>query len=120
LKYEDCLDVDLCRVNFVEAINDSTYYLNALAAVEKNFQDRIAQRRIDEAVGVEPPTTTSSKNYIYQNIIPALLPALEVVARDRPDDPLELMAFYMLRHKMQYNNEITVVQPTDQIPVETA
>eukprot|EP00397_Hematodinium_sp_SG-2012_P026086 GEMP01027298.1.p1 GENE.GEMP01027298.1~~GEMP01027298.1.p1 ORF type:complete len:486 (+),score=119.64 GEMP01027298.1:58-1515(+) len=123
IPYEDSIGVNIFRVNFVQAIIDPDYYITALAELENNFQARIERFRLVEldvarharrgsaTAMQEGGAPVSSKLFINSNIIPALLPALEICARDRPDDPLEFIAFYMLRHKFQYNKAITVVDP---------
>jgi len=63
----------------------------------------------------------SAKAYIYHNIIPALAPALEIAVRDRPPDPLEFIAFYMLRHSSQYQKTVKIVpQNITATPTATA
>jgi protein dpy-30 len=50
--------------------------------------------------------TLPPKDYLYRTIIPALVPALEACQRDRPADPIEFIAFYMLRHPKQYSKAL--------------
>lgn len=101
------------RVNFVQAAQDPEYFVKAVEACESQFtQKMVDSRRAGEAPaeaamaeelgeGRLPP-----KEYLYRNVLPALLPALEACQRDRPADPIEFIAFYMLRHSKQYSKTL--------------
>ncbi|CDJ40969.1 Dpy-30 motif containing protein, putative [Eimeria tenella] len=43
-------------------------------------------------------------DYLMETVVPVLYPALEVVARERPDDPLAAVAFYLLRNSSGYSS----------------
>merc|ERR1719428_399600 len=43
------------------------------------------------------------KEYLYRTVLPALLPGLQVITRDRPPDPVLWLALYLLRHPKQYS-----------------
>lgn len=132
LDYDSVIDHDVFRINFVRAITEPTYFIDALPQLERNFKGRITRWR-EEALrkqlemGARPErdpyedeAEISAKAYIYQNIIPALAPALEICTRDRPPDPLEFIAFYMLRHKTQYSKSLKIIQPETATTATTA
>eukprot|EP00448_Togula_jolla_P005614 CAMPEP_0170597166 /NCGR_PEP_ID=MMETSP0224-20130122/15559_1 /TAXON_ID=285029 /ORGANISM="Togula jolla, Strain CCCM 725" /LENGTH=539 /DNA_ID=CAMNT_0010921613 /DNA_START=19 /DNA_END=1638 /DNA_ORIENTATION=+ len=107
LPLEDVSGPFLHRVNFVEAITDPEYFVNALSSCELKFSQKLLEGRrpaVAAASKVSPEVlrTLPPKEYLYRSVIPALLPALEACQRDRPADPIEFIAFYMLRHKGEY------------------
>ncbi|CDJ65160.1 Dpy-30 motif containing protein, putative [Eimeria necatrix] len=46
-------------------------------------------------------------DYLMETVVPVLYPALEIVARERPDDPLAAIAFYLLRNSSGYSSTAT-------------
>mmetsp|Transcript_67835 Transcript_67835/g.196221 ORF Transcript_67835/g.196221 Transcript_67835/m.196221 type:complete len:554 (-) Transcript_67835:193-1854(-) len=103
----------LHKVDLFRAIMDVDYFVRAVEDCELRFSQRIlASRRpppalatgsaAEEDGGEEPPP----KEYLYRHVLPALLPALEVCQRDRPADPIEYIALYMLRHSKQYSKTL--------------
>ncbi|CDJ36099.1 Dpy-30 motif containing protein, putative [Eimeria mitis] len=48
--------------------------------------------------------------YLMETVVPVLYPALEAVLRDRPDEPLAYLAFYLLRHSTGYSRTATTLQ----------
>lgn len=101
------------RVNLYQAIVDNDYFIKALESCElKMSQGIVESRRVE---GIKAATEESAqdlkaldpKEYLYRTVIPALLPALEACQRDRPADPIEYIAFYMLRHPKQYTKTLT-------------
>jgi len=121
IDYDSVIDHELFRVNFVRAITELNYFIDVLPGLEKRFKQRVIRWREEELqrqleMSIRPPLIDgeemSAKQYIYTNIIPALAPALEICTRDRPPDPLEFLAFYMLRHKTQYSKSLTILPGT--------
>mmetsp|Transcript_66075 Transcript_66075/g.166608 ORF Transcript_66075/g.166608 Transcript_66075/m.166608 type:complete len:552 (+) Transcript_66075:68-1723(+) len=105
------------RVDFFQASTDTDYFTQALEACERNFSQKILEARKAPGPGGEDAAQDASgagssadklphKEYLYRNVIPALLPALEACQRDRPADPIEFIAFYMLRHSKQYSKTL--------------
>lgn len=116
IPYSEAQDVFFHRVDLFQATTDTDYFVKAVEACELKMSKRIVEsRRVAElelqaqqehlsAVAATAPLPP--KEYLYRNIIPALLPALEACQRDRPADPLEFIAFYMLRHSQQYSKTL--------------
>lgn len=48
--------------------------------------------------------------YLMKTVVPVLYPALQVVLRDRPEDPLASIAFYLLRHATGYSRTLRPLQ----------
>jgi len=117
IPFAEAEDIFIHRVDLFQATTDVDYFLNATQACETNFSKRILELR--RVAGVEQSKVAEAsknsaaaaaempaKEWLYRNIIPALLPALEACQRDRPEDPLEFLAFYMLRHSKQYSKTL--------------
>lgn len=104
------------RVDFFQAVLDPEYLVRAAEACELKFSQRLLEsRRVASAAAEEAEAAARAaaageklppKEWLYRNIIPALLPALEACQRDRPADPIEFIAFYMLRHPKQYSKSL--------------
>jgi len=105
-------DIFTHRVDFFQACLDQDYFIKALDGCEKKMSmailesRRSAERKALEAMKPELLKTLPPKEYLYRSIMPALLPALEACQRDRPADPIEFIAFYMLRHPQQYSKTL--------------
>merc|ERR1719498_585209 len=112
LPFAEADDVYMHRVDFYQACLDGEYFMKALKTCETKMSQKILEsRRVAEekaAQGEKPETLKSlpPKEYLYRTVIPALLPALEACQRDRPADPIEFIAFYMLRHTQQYSKTL--------------
>ncbi|KFG51855.1 Dpy-30 motif protein [Toxoplasma gondii p89] len=72
-------------------------------------QDELQQRRfltfLDPFVSLRSDEIKAlpTRDYLKATVIPVLLPAIESVTRDRPDDPVSWIAFYLLRHAKCFN-----------------
>jgi len=112
LSFAEADDVYMHRVDFYQACLDGDYFVKALKTCETKMSTKILDsRRVadDKAAEGERPEVLKSlppKEYLYRTVIPALLPALEACQRDRPADPIEFIAFYMLRHTNQYSKTL--------------
>jgi len=118
IPYEDAKDIYAHRVNLWSAITDEQYFVKQLAASELKMSMRTvarkkAKQQSEEAMGpaelaalLKDKEAVPPKEYLYRTVIPALMPALEVCQRDRPEDPISFIAFYMLRHQRQYTKNI--------------
>jgi len=107
----------LHRVDLYKASTEADYFITALEACERKMSQQILESR---RVAPPPESTTAAsattggnaeekpthKEWLNRNIIPALLPAMEACQRDRPEDPIEFLAFYMLRHRGQYSKSL--------------
>jgi len=113
----EATDIFTHRVDFFNAATDVDYFVQAVEACERNFSEKILASRETEQSGLEKQAaeahesqdqeqTLPAKEYLYRNIIPALMPALEACQRDRPPDPVEFIALYMLRHSKQYSKSL--------------
>jgi len=46
-----------------------------------------------------------TRQYLDQTVVPILLQGLASVARERPSDPIEYLAGYLVRHKKEYETD---------------
>eukprot|EP00440_Ansanella_granifera_P019030 gb/GFBE01020680.1/.p1 GENE.gb/GFBE01020680.1/~~gb/GFBE01020680.1/.p1 ORF type:complete len:548 (+),score=136.18 gb/GFBE01020680.1/:1-1644(+) len=117
IPFKEAEDVFLHRVNLFEAITEPEYFLRATEACEIKMSQKILKARQDAGISrslleqesklaSEAADAMTPKEWLYRNITPALLPALEACQRDRPEDPIEFIAFYMLRHSKQYSKTL--------------
>mmetsp|Transcript_69928 Transcript_69928/g.138472 ORF Transcript_69928/g.138472 Transcript_69928/m.138472 type:complete len:543 (+) Transcript_69928:70-1698(+) len=107
----------LHHVDLYRASTEDEYFITALEACERKMSQQILQSR-HVATPLESTAAASAspqgneeekqthKEWLNRNIIPALLPAMEACQRDRPADPIEFIAFYMLRHRGQYSKSL--------------
>ncbi|CAJ1371640.1 unnamed protein product [Effrenium voratum] len=113
----ECAGIYVHRVDFFQAITDSEYFIKATEACELKRSMKIVEDRRAEGVAkalsgqelkqaAAEAQAMAPKEWLYRNVIPALLPALEACQRDRPEDPIEFIAFYMLRHSKQYSKTL--------------
>jgi len=114
---ETASNIYLHRVDFFQAVTDVDYFVRATEECELNMSKMIVEDRRAEGVArtlsdeeqrkaAAAAAAMTPKEWLYRNIIPALLPALEACQRDRPEDPIEFIAFYMLRHSKQYSKTL--------------
>jgi len=107
----------LHRVDLFKASTDDDYFITALEGCERKMSQQIlVSRRVAPPLqsataasatpGGNEEQRPSHKEWLNRNVIPALLPAMEACQRDRPADPIEFIAFYMLRHRGQYSKSL--------------
>lgn len=112
ISYAEAENVFVHRVDFFKAMTDQDYFVRALEACEAKMSEKVlAARKMCDllAADMDKPDalkTLPPKEYLYRMVIPALLPALEACQRLRPADPIEFIAFYMLRHPKQYSKTL--------------
>jgi hypothetical protein len=112
IPYTEAQDLFFHRVDFFKAVIDESYFIKAVAKCEQKMSDRVLRIRqmvdtfASEQEKPEIMKTLPPKEYLYRAIIPALVPALEACQRDRPADPIEFIAFYMLRHPKMYSKTL--------------
>nr|AGM32220.1 protein dpy-30-like protein [Coptotermes formosanus] len=49
-----------------------------------------------------------TRQYLDQTVVPILLQALSTLAKERPPDPINFLAGYLLKHKTQYEQSTGV------------
>jgi protein dpy-30 len=49
------------------------------------------------------PSTLSTRQYLDQTVVPLLLQGMAEVAKERPENPIEYLANYLLKHSNENN-----------------
>merc|ERR1719428_1875315 len=98
----------LMRVDPYRAITEIEYFIRGIAACEAQCTRKILEKKLapvakSSELTAEELRSLPPKEYLYRTVLPALLPGLQVVTRDRPADPILWLALYLLRHPKQYN-----------------
>mmetsp|Transcript_134085 Transcript_134085/g.304027 ORF Transcript_134085/g.304027 Transcript_134085/m.304027 type:complete len:281 (+) Transcript_134085:752-1594(+) len=104
-------------VELFKMITNPEYLIKAVVEAEEMRSRQLEAAREKEAADAkanDPLKPLSSeqlkacppKEYLYHTVIPALMPALEIVQRDRPADPITALAMYLLRHGDQYSKAL--------------
>eukprot|EP00439_Symbiodinium_sp_Y106_P057985 s2510_g8.t1 len=97
---EKSSNVYLHRVDFFQAVTDVEYFLKATEACELSMSKMIVEEKHAEGV-VRALSEEDSGRSSQAREKPA-----GACQRDRPEDPIEFIAFYMLRHSKQYSKTL--------------
>ncbi|XP_023341139.1 protein dpy-30 homolog [Eurytemora carolleeae] len=65
----------------------------------KDGEQSVSKRKRSDVAGL--PT----RQYLDQTVVPILLQGLASLARERPTDPIEYLAGYLVRHKKEYETD---------------
>lgn len=76
---------------------DSTDVKSAGGGGESNGESRAKRPRVDL-------TSLPTRQYLDQTVVPILLQAVTQLNKERPGDPIEWLANYLLKNKTQFNN----------------
>jgi hypothetical protein len=101
----------LMRVDPYRAITEIDYFVRGISTCEAKMTRKILERKIapvlkSSELTAEELKSLPPKEYLYRTVMPALLPGLQVVTRDRPADPVLWLALYLLRHPKQYSKAL--------------
>merc|ERR1719316_796384 len=96
------------RVDPYRAITELEYFLKEIKGLEAMRTQKLLDEKQAPLVNgaemtLEELRALPVKEYLYRTVLPALLPGLQVITRDRPPDPVLWLALYLLRHPKQYN-----------------
>ena len=111
----------MVKVDPYKVITDQDYFSKELEACENNWNTEI--NRIEAGISSdceneeEEVTVTqwekfqqaAPEEYLSQAIFPVLIPALEVLDIERPDDPVSFLAMYCLKNK----HRVVLPQPSE-------
>lgn len=98
----DAYDKFLVEVDTIEAILNPDYFINAFnKSVKKREDDLVAlDTGFDEAtISYEYLKTCKPSEYLEKTVFPLLLPAFQIVEEQRPCDPLNFIAVYLMENK---------------------
>ena len=110
LSFKKCVNKYLFRVDPYRAIVESDYFYKSILACEESRSEeiyRIENGISDEKQEVEEVVVSeweklqgcNTDEYLSKVIMPVLLPALQVLDIERPNNPVSFLAHYVLKHQ---------------------
>lgn len=113
---EESYDTFLHEVDTLAALSDPDYFINAFNRCVSKREEHL---RVHS--GVEPFKHEEQKNlqtcspneYIERTVLPLLKPALKILDKEQPEDPLSFLAVYLVENKDKIAND------TNQKPMRT-
>ncbi|CAI2354605.1 unnamed protein product [Caenorhabditis sp. 36 PRJEB53466] len=63
------------------------------------------QQQTNAAAAQRNTSTIPTRQYLDSTVVPILLQGLGALAKDRPENPIEYLANFLLREKDRYNSE---------------
>ncbi|XP_035207278.1 protein dpy-30 homolog [Stegodyphus dumicola] len=76
---------------------------------EKQQKTNSAEKESSEAIPKKPRVdynAIATRPYLDATVVPILLQALSALARERPPDPIQYLADFLIRNKAQYSQSI--------------
>ncbi|XP_041108846.1 protein dpy-30 homolog isoform X2 [Polyodon spathula] len=64
---------------------------------EKTIVEKVSKQRVDLQ-------SLPTRAYLDQTVVPILLQGLSVLAKERPPNPIEFLAAYLLKNKSQFED----------------
>ncbi|XP_064602266.1 protein dpy-30 homolog isoform X2 [Liolophura sinensis] len=86
-----------------EAVTESVE--NTQPEIPENVQKIIASEKDGEVPAKRPKVDLQSlptRAYLDQTVVPVLLQGMSVLAKERPPNPIEFLAAYLLKNKNQF------------------
>ncbi|CAH8474096.1 unnamed protein product [Heterobilharzia americana] len=54
--------------------------------------------------GAQESTNTDTRAYLDRTVVPVLLKGLNMIAKERPPNPIEALATFLMQHKEETEN----------------
>ncbi|XP_031418433.1 protein dpy-30 homolog isoform X2 [Clupea harengus] len=67
---------------------------------EKTHHEKTAKQKLD----LQTLQTLPTRAYLDQTVVPILLQGLSVLAKERPPQPIEFLAAFLLKNKSQFED----------------
>merc|ERR1712071_391247 len=67
---------------------------------EKTHHEKMAKQKLD----LQTLQTLPTRAYLDQTVVPILLQGLSVLAKERPPQPIEFLAAFLLKNKSQFED----------------
>ncbi|KAG5278375.1 protein dpy-30 homolog isoform X1 [Sardina pilchardus] len=67
---------------------------------EKAHHEKMAKQKLD----LQTLQTLPTRAYLDQTVVPILLQGLSVLAKERPPQPIEFLAAFLLKNKSQFED----------------
>ncbi|CAM1311463.1 DPY30 (predicted) [Pycnogonum litorale] len=89
----------------------STEAAQAVAEVlgKSNTPAASDKENASESVNKKPkidPMSLPTRQYLDQTVVPILVQGLSILAKERPQNPIEFLATYLTNHKSQYEDGV--------------
>ena len=108
----------------VEEVQAPPPYVDPDTAFDDEEEGLSAERKALNFVNENNINILPTKEYIEKTLLKLLLQALTIVAKERPDNPIEFVAYYMLKHNPKKNpiplKEFVKEVVKEEVPQEVA
>ncbi|XP_061087028.1 protein dpy-30 homolog isoform X2 [Conger conger] len=74
-----------------------TENVQRIAESEKSNAEKVSKQKVDLQ-------SLPTRAYLDQTVVPILLQGLSVLAKERPPNPIEFLAAYLLKNKSQFED----------------
>lgn len=74
-----------------------TENVQRIAENEKSNAEKVSKQKVDLQ-------SLPTRAYLDQTVVPILLQGLSVLAKERPPNPIEFLAAYLLKNKSQFED----------------
>lgn len=108
-------NLSVCSADLIQAIIDSDYFIKqvtkCLEEKAKSTEAKLAEEakatqwRMDVQLSAEQEflKSCSPSDYLKKTLFPHLIPGLNAIEKERPNDPLAFLALHLLEHKDSIN-----------------
>lgn len=101
VRIEDCYNKYLVEVDTLEAVLDDDYFIKALGECVSNISNG---SQISEKIQTTLQSYDNS-SFLKEKIFPTLLPAIELLDKKKPEDPLLYLANYLLEKRSELEKQ---------------
>ncbi|XP_076851301.1 protein dpy-30 homolog isoform X1 [Brachyhypopomus gauderio] len=77
-----------------------TENIQRIVESEKSNVDKVSKQKVD----LQTLQTLPTRAYLDQTVVPILLQGLSVLAKERPPNPIEFLAAFLLKNKSQFED----------------
>ncbi|XP_053471244.1 protein dpy-30 homolog isoform X2 [Ictalurus furcatus] len=77
-----------------------TENIQRIVESEKANPDKVPKQKVD----LQTLQTLPTRAYLDQTVVPILLQGLSVLAKERPPNPIEFLAAFLLKNKSQFED----------------
>ena len=101
VKIEDCYNKYLVEVDTLEAVLDDDYFI-------KSFGECVNNVRNESQISEQTQTTFQSyenSSFLKEKVFPTLLPAIELLDKNKPEDPLLYLTNYLLEKRSELEKQ---------------
>lgn len=95
---EEKLGEEKAEEENVEEVQAPPPYVDPDTAFDDEEEGLNAERKALNFINENNDNILPTKEYIEKTLLKLLLEALTIVAKERPDNPIEFVAYYMLKH----------------------